>query len=310
MTKILLIEENPSTCQMLSQQLNQHGYEVISSAEGGDQGILLAIKESPDVILVGSKLPVISGWQVIQILKASAVTQNIPTIVLMEPTVETDWSMVIKSDCNDYCLKPVDLKHLLGKLETWAGREAMASKSMNVGKLPTFRSLDLQQSPPLSQTPQTSLQGSQQNTTAQSSSKKALVVYIEDSQVDSQAMARIVQEVGHGYANIVDSLHALPQLLELKPQLIFLDLVMPVVNGYELCAQIRRISAFKATPIIIVTNNDGIADRVRARIVGASGFLGKPIKKQRVTKVIQRYLRSTPQVSLNETHQSDYLPTF
>ena len=55
------------------------------------------------------------------------------------------------------------------------------------------------------------------------------------------------------------------------------DLVMPIANGYEVCSQIRRISSLKEIPVIIVTSNDGIADRVRARLVGASGFLGKPI---------------------------------
>ena len=103
-------------------------------------------------------------------------------------------------------------------------------------------------------------------------------------------MAQIIQTAGYRYVNIADPLQALPQLLELKPQLIFLDLVMPFANGYELCAQIRRISAFRATPIVIVTNNDGIADRVRAKVVGASGFLGKPIRQKQVLKVLQKYI--------------------
>lgn len=116
------------------------------------------------------------------------------------------------------------------------------------------------------------------------------VVYVDDSPSDSRTMAAIVEKMGYQYFNIPDPLQALPKLIELKPKLIFLDLVMPIANGYEVCAQIRRITAFKKIPIIIVTSNDGIADRVRAKIVGASGFMGKPIQEKKVQKVFKKHL--------------------
>jgi chemotaxis family two-component system response regulator PixG len=103
-------------------------------------------------------------------------------------------------------------------------------------------------------------------------------------------MSQILTEAGYRFINIQDPVKALPILLEHKPSLIFLDLIMPVANGYEICAQIRRISVFKDTPVIIVTSNDGIVDRVRAKMVGASGFLAKPIDSEKVLKVLHRHL--------------------
>lgn len=134
------------------------------------------------------------------------------------------------------------------------------------------------------------------------------VLYIDDSPTDSKIMGQIIQTAGYRYINIADPLQALPQLLEIKPELIFLDLVMPVANGYELCAQIRRISAFKKTPVVIVTNNDGIADRVRAKVVGASGFMGKPIQKQKVLKVLRSFLK-THQDTSGPSHGQTELST-
>ena len=119
------------------------------------------------------------------------------------------------------------------------------------------------------------------------------VVYVDDSPVDSQAMGEIVQGAGYSYANISDPLQALSQLMDYSPKLIFLELALPVANGYELCAQIRRMSLFQETPIIIVTRNDRLADRVRAKIVGASGFLSKPIRAQPVLKVLIKQLACT-----------------
>lgn len=85
-------------------------------------------------------------------------------------------------------------------------------------------------------------------------------------------MAQIVTQAGYRYVNLQDSVLALPTLLEKKPNLIFLDLVMPIANGYEICAQIRRALVFKDTPVIIVTSNDGIIDRVRAKLVAQRTF--------------------------------------
>ncbi len=122
-----------------------------------------------------------------------------------------------------------------------------------------------------------------------------LVVCIDDSRIDSQMMNQILAQAGYRCISVQDPVKALPILLENKPDLVFLDLVMPVANGYEICAQIRRVSVFKDIPVIILTSNDGIVDRVRAKMVGSSGFLAKPIEKEKVLATLQRYLpASTP----------------
>jgi two-component system, chemotaxis family, response regulator PixG len=126
-----------------------------------------------------------------------------------------------------------------------------------------------------------------------------LVVYIDDSPREGQIMNQILTQAGYRCILIEDSVKALLLLLEHKPDLIFLDLVMPITNGYELCAQIRRISAFKDTPVIILTSNDGIIDRLRAKMVGSSGFLAKPIEPEKVVTTLQRYLPTTMPLPFN-----------
>lgn len=116
--------------------------------------------------------------------------------------------------------------------------------------------------------------------------KDARIVYVNDSLIDSHKMATIVEAAGYRYSNVSDPLEVLKQLVKLKPKAIFLNLVMPVINGYELCAQIRRMSDFKDTPIVMVANGHSLAERMRAKMVGASEVLNKPIRPKNVLKTL------------------------
>ncbi|WP_424103663.1 response regulator [Moorena producens] len=144
----------------------------------------------------------------------------------------------------------------------------------------------------------TSTQKSQtQKATTQKSHKKsdqALIACIDDHPQTCKIMKDVIQSAGYRFLGIQDSIKALPLLLKHKPDLIFLDLVMPIVNGYEMCAQIRRVSMFANTPVIILTAKDGIVDRVRARIVGATDFLSKPIDNQKVVATVRKYHTTSP----------------
>ncbi|MGB3612597.1 MAG: response regulator [Elainellaceae cyanobacterium] len=117
-----------------------------------------------------------------------------------------------------------------------------------------------------------------------------LIIYVEDSQFDCMAMGKILERTDYRFISICDPIQALPTFLEHKPSLIFLDVLMPMINGYEICAQIRQISALKTTPVIIVTSSDGIVDRVRANLMGASGFLAKPITTEKVLASLKTHL--------------------
>jgi chemotaxis family two-component system response regulator PixG len=123
-----------------------------------------------------------------------------------------------------------------------------------------------------------------------------LIACVDDSPLVCQSLEKILTTAGYQFVAIQDSLRAIATLLTRKPDLIFLDLVMPNTNGYEICSQLRKVSVFRDTPIIILTGNDGIIDRVRAKLVGATDFLSKPVDAQTLLEVTQTHLSKTPQV--------------
>ncbi len=121
-----------------------------------------------------------------------------------------------------------------------------------------------------------------------------LVMCIDDSPTVCTQMKQIITSEGCRFLEIQDPITAIPNLLKIQPDLIFLDLVMPVVNGYELCAQIRRISKVQNIPIVILTGKDGLIDRVRTKIVGANDFISKPVIQERVSSVLRKYALIKP----------------
>ncbi|MEH1997414.1 response regulator [Nostoc sp.] len=126
-----------------------------------------------------------------------------------------------------------------------------------------------------------------------------LVACVDDSPQVCKMLEDIITSNGLRFVKIQDAVQALPTLIQDKPDLIFLDLIMPVASGYEICTQLRRISAFSNTPIIILTGNDGFLDRVRAKVVGSTDFLTKPVVADKVMAIIRKYL-ATSSVSIDK----------
>jgi chemotaxis family two-component system response regulator PixG len=121
---------------------------------------------------------------------------------------------------------------------------------------------------------------------------RKIVACIDDSPLVCQTMESLLTAAGYQFIGINDDMKAFSMLISSKPDLIFLDLVMPNTNGYEICSQLRKISLFHNTPILILTGNDGIVDRVRAKLVGATDFLSKPVDADKVLSLIPKYLNS------------------
>ncbi|NEO85747.1 MAG: response regulator [Spirulina sp. SIO3F2] len=130
----------------------------------------------------------------------------------------------------------------------------------------------------------------QSTTPTQSASDAPLVACIEDNAVIQEQLKTLLQAAGYRFLAITDPIQAMPQLLKHQPDLVFLDLVMPVANGYEVCAQIRRIQGFANLPVVMLTGQDGLVDRVRAKMVGATGFLSKPIVKEKILAAAAQYV--------------------
>ena len=137
-----------------------------------------------------------------------------------------------------------------------------------------------------------------------SQGNEPLIACIDDSIQICRIMQQILNRAGYRFICIQDSLKAIPTLISHQPDLIFLDIGMPVMNGYEICTQIKRVAQLKHIPVVFLTGNDGIVDRMRAKVTGASGFLSKPIEIDKIISTVQKLSATDDEEKLVEERES------
>ncbi|MCG6134524.1 MAG: response regulator [Nostoc sp. LLA-1] len=116
------------------------------------------------------------------------------------------------------------------------------------------------------------------------------IVSVDDSPTILKEISRFLENENFNVVAINEPLKAVMSIIRHKPDLILLDLNMAGIDGYELCRIIRNNPIFQHTPIIFVTGYKGIVDKVKARFVGASGYLTKPFTQAELLKIIFKHL--------------------
>ncbi|NJL91722.1 MAG: response regulator, partial [Coleofasciculaceae cyanobacterium SM2_1_6] len=116
------------------------------------------------------------------------------------------------------------------------------------------------------------------------------VVCIDDDGAIGKMIEYTLQAHGYRVTIIQDPLESISQIFQLQPDLILCDLVMPKLDGYDLCGMLRQSTPFRQTPILMLTGKDGFIDRVRAKMVGATDYLTKPFQEQELLMLLEKYI--------------------
>ena len=116
------------------------------------------------------------------------------------------------------------------------------------------------------------------------------VVCIDDGVSVRETVEHILQQHGYEATAIGNPLKALSLVFQLKPDLILCDIAMPELDGYEICAMLRKSTAFRQLPIVMLTGKDGFIDRVKAKMVGATDYLTKPFGESELLMLVEKYI--------------------
>ena len=118
------------------------------------------------------------------------------------------------------------------------------------------------------------------------------VMVIDDSKTIRRTAENLMQKAGCTVITATDGFDALAKIADSNPDIIFVDIMMPRLDGYQTCALIKNNSAFKTTPVIMLSSKDGLFDKAKGRIVGSDEYLTKPFSKEELFTAIRQYVKS------------------
>ena len=120
--------------------------------------------------------------------------------------------------------------------------------------------------------------------------KNTKVLLIDDSKTIRRTAENLLKKEGCDVHTAVDGFEALSMIVDTKPDVIFVDIMMPRLDGYQTCSLIKHNEMFKSTPVIMLSSKDGLFDRAKGRVVGAEEYLTKPFTKDELISAIKTYV--------------------
>lgn len=120
---------------------------------------------------------------------------------------------------------------------------------------------------------------------------KKKVMVIDDSSTIRRSAELFLSNAGFEVITVDDGFSALVRIIDEKPDLVFIDVVMPRIDGLQTCQIIKRNPEFKDTPIIILSSKDGEFDKGRGLMMGANDYLTKPFLKDAIISMVNKYLQ-------------------
>mgnify|MGYP001466395995 CR=1 FL=1 len=119
------------------------------------------------------------------------------------------------------------------------------------------------------------------------------VMVIDDSKTIRRTAETLLKKEGCEVITATDGFEALAKIADSHPDVIFVDIMMPRLDGYQTCALIKHNQTFKSTPVIMLSSKDGLFDRARGKIVGSEQYLTKPFTKDELLDAITRHVHKT-----------------
>ena len=117
------------------------------------------------------------------------------------------------------------------------------------------------------------------------------VMVVDDSKTIRRTAETLLKKAGCNVVTAVDGFDALAKIADNRPDIIFVDIMMPRLDGYQACSLIKNNKQFKATPVIMLSSKDGLFDRAKGRVVGSDEYLTKPFSKDELLSPISKHVK-------------------
>ncbi len=133
--------------------------------------------------------------------------------------------------------------------------------------------------------------------TAISQATPCRILVADDSSTVRHSAELFLRQAGHEVLLAEDGFDALAKVQDHAPDLVFCDIQMPRLDGYQACAVIRRSARFQHLPVVLLSSSDSVFDRARGRVAGAQQHLTKPFTKDQLLDAVRRWATLSPETS-------------
>jgi CheY-like chemotaxis protein/HAMP domain-containing protein len=266
--KILVVDDDFRNIFAMTALL-ERGDAVVSVVESGAEAVA-ALEQDPevDIVLMDIMMPVMDGYETIRAIRAIERFRSLPIVAVTGKATAGERQRCLEAGANDYVPKPVDSSELFAALRPWLPEKATAAESP--GLLAALKeSVDERVAP----APERSLFGSREK-----SPIEGVNILVVDDDVRNDFAMTALLERAHTQTTLVESGAEAIATLERGAEIdiVLMDIMMPVMDGYETIRAIRAIERFRSLPIVAFTGKATAGERQRCIDAGASDYVAKP----------------------------------
>ncbi len=280
---ILVVDDTPENLRVVIGLLKAAGYKV-RGVPNGQLALQAVALQPPDLILLDIRMPGMDGFQVCEALQQQPASHNIPIIFLSALTDSTDKQRAFQVGGVDYITKPFQAQEVLARvathLELARHRAALIrSRLLLENKAALIQSQALQLLNNTTSSASIDQGGQSEAVFSKQSPAEYLadVLIVDDSSDNLRLMTELLQNAGYKVRGAISGELALQAVAKQTPDLILMDILMPGINGYEVCAALHENPASREVPIIFLTQLSNIEDMMRAFKSGGVDYITKPV---------------------------------
>ncbi len=268
---ILVVDDNPTNLALISDTLEFEGYTVQQAADAAEMRRAIAAAK-PDLILMDVGLPDVDGLTLTRQLKADPATKHIPIAIVTAAAMKGDEEKAMTAGGDAYIAKPIDTRALPAQVARLLGRKVEAverpTPTPNSGPAPKAKAATEQET------------------------RSGRILIVDDLAVNRLLLREILEASGHAVTEAADGVEAIATLERIAVTAVISDALMPNMDGFRLCLELRRSEQFARIPFVLYTSTyDSPADRSLATKVGADGYLLKPAPPEAIFAALDQAIR-------------------
>ena len=252
---ILVVEDNALNMKLVRSLLQLVGHQVLE-AEDAEQGIRLASLHRPDLILMDIQLPGMDGLEATRILKRNKELNKIPVVALTSYAMPGDEQKTREASCSGYITKPIDTRKFI---QTIQGFLTPSTQPIEVGA-------------------------------GKGVIGRPRILIVDDDPLNIKLMKAELPVEKFETLSAPDGPQAIQIVLNERPDLILLDIMMPEMDGFEVCRRLKSMEESKEIPVIFLSSLTGLEEKVKGFGLGAVDFISKPFQREELQARLRTHL--------------------